>query len=172
MQAKDDTPRWVMQAMYVSGQKAKAYRKRLHKLSYPVGFVKDVAWGVRREGSSSQSEKPVTWKAKSGRVRHLPKGENMSHALSLDKIMEHFQESWRKLPDYRKPNNNTKYEVADAGLPAYSVFFMQSASFLAHQRDMNQRKGQDNAGTLFGVSKIPSDNQIRNLLDPVTPDGG
>lgn len=94
----------------------------------------------------------------------------MSHALSLDKIMEHFQESWRKLPDYRKPNNNTKYEVADAALSAYSVFFMQSASFLAHQRDMNQRKGQDNAGTLFGVSKIPSDNQIRNLLDPVTPD--
>lgn len=94
----------------------------------------------------------------------------MTHALSLDKIMNYFQESWRNLPDYRKPNNNTKYEVADAALSAYSVFFMQSSSFLAHQRDMNKRKGQDNARTLFGVSKIPSDNQIRNLLDPVTPD--
>ena len=94
----------------------------------------------------------------------------MSHTLSLDKILEYLQESWRKLPDYRKPNNNTKYEVADAALSAYSVFFMQSPSFLAHQRDMHQRKGKDNAGTLFGVSKIPSDNQIRNLLDPVTPD--
>ena len=47
---------------------------------------------------------------------------------------------------------------------------MQSPSFLAHQRDMQQRKGKDNAGTLFTVEKIPSDNQIRNLLDPVTPD--
>lgn len=94
----------------------------------------------------------------------------MSNPLSPDKIMQHFQESWRKLPDYRKANNNTKYEIADAALSAYSVFFMQSPSFLAHQRDMQQRKGKDNAATLFGVSKIPSDNQIRNLLDPVTPD--
>jgi len=94
----------------------------------------------------------------------------MSHPLSPDKIMQHFQESWRKLPDYRQPNNNTKYEIADAALAAYAVFFMQSPSFLAHQRDMQQRKGKDNAATLFGVSKIPSDNQIRNLLDPVTPD--
>ena len=94
----------------------------------------------------------------------------MSHPLSPDKIMQHFQESWRKLPDYRKPNNNTKYEVADAALSAYSVFCMQSPSFLAHQRDMQQRKGKDNTATLFGVKRIPSDNQIRNLLDPVTPD--
>jgi len=93
----------------------------------------------------------------------------MSNPLSPDKIRQRFQESWRKLPDFRKPNNNTKYEVADAALAAYSVFFMQSPSFLAHQRDMHQRKGKDNAATLFGVSKIPSDNQIRNLLDPVTP---
>ena len=94
----------------------------------------------------------------------------MSNPLSPDKIMQHFQESWRKLPDYRQPNNNTKYEIVDAALAAYSVFFMQSPSFLAHQRDMQQRKGKDNAATLFGMSKIPSDNQIRNLLDPVTPD--
>jgi hypothetical protein len=56
----------------------------------------------------------------------------MSYPLSPDKIMQRFQESWRKLPDFRKPNNNTKYEVADAALAAYSVFFMQSPSFLAH----------------------------------------
>jgi len=43
----------------------------------------------------------------------------MSNPLSPDKIMQRFQESWRKLPDYRKPNNNTKYEVADAALGAY-----------------------------------------------------
>lgn len=93
----------------------------------------------------------------------------MNNPLSPDKIMQQFQASWRKLPDYRKANNNTKYEVGDAALAAYAVFFMQSPSFLAHQRDMQQRKGKDNAATLFGVRKIPSDNQIRNLLDPVTP---
>jgi hypothetical protein len=94
----------------------------------------------------------------------------MSNHLSLSNIMNHFSESWQGLPDYRKPNNNTRYEIRDAALSAFSVFFMQSPSFLAHQRDMQQRKGKDNAATLFGVAKIPSDNQIRNLLDPITPD--
>ena len=44
---------------------------------------------------------------------------------------------------------------------------MQSSSFLAHQRDMKRRKGKENVLSLFEVTKIPSDNQVRNLLDPV-----
>ena len=94
----------------------------------------------------------------------------MKEALPLTHIMKQLKESWQKLPDYRKPNNNTRYEISDAALAAYSAFFMQSPSFLAHQRDMHQRKGKDNVATLFQVEQIPSDNQIRNLLDPVTPD--
>ena len=94
----------------------------------------------------------------------------MSNPLSLSNMMHRFQESWQGLPDYRKPNNNTRYEIRDAAISAFSVFFMQLPSFLAHQRDMQQRKGKDNVVTLFGASKIPSDNQIRNLLDPVSPD--
>jgi hypothetical protein len=31
------------------------------------------------------------------------------------------------------------------------------------------RQGRDNAQSLFGVTAIPSDNEIRNLLDPVAP---
>lgn len=94
----------------------------------------------------------------------------MTNSLSLDKIMYQLQESWQNLPDYRKPNNNTRYEISDAALSAFSVFFMQSNSFLAHQRDMHKRKGKENVATLFEVQRIPSDNQIRNLLDPIKPE--
>ncbi len=34
---------------------------------------------------------------------------------------------------------------------------------------MEKRKGKDNVQSLFQANKIPSDNQIRNLLDPITP---
>jgi hypothetical protein len=34
---------------------------------------------------------------------------------------------------------------------------------------MQRKKGQNNAQGLFGVEQIPSDGQIRNLLDPVEP---
>ena len=53
------------------------------------------------------------------------------------------------------------------GRTAFSVFFMQSRSFLDHQRLMQSQKGRDNAASLFGIERIPCDNQIRNLLDLV-----
>jgi hypothetical protein len=46
---------------------------------------------------------------------------------------------------------------------------MQSPSFLAHQRDMQRKKGESNAQGLSVEEQIPSDGQIRNLLDPVEP---
>lgn len=72
------------------------------------------------------------------------------------------------LPDNRT-GSNTQYSMQDAGLAAFSVFFMQSPSFLSAQQAMEKRKGRSNAQTLFNVGKIPSPNQIRNLLDPVEP---
>lgn len=59
--------------------------------------------------------------------------------------------------------------MEDAGLSAFSVFFLQNPSFLAYQKTMVQRKGRNNAESLFGVHEIPSDNQIRFLLDEVPP---
>ena len=34
---------------------------------------------------------------------------------------------------------------------------------------MERNKGQNNAASLFGVTRIPSDQQMRNLLDEVEP---
>jgi hypothetical protein len=73
------------------------------------------------------------------------------------------------VPEHRT-GQNTQYQISDAGLGAFAVFYMQSPSFLAHQRDMQRNKGQNNAQGLFGVERIPSDGQIRNLLDPVEPE--
>jgi hypothetical protein len=70
--------------------------------------------------------------------------------------------------DARKGKNKS-YTLVDAGLSAFSVFFMQSPSFLEYQRTLEQAHGENNARTLFGVHEIPSDNQIRTLLDPTPP---
>lgn len=60
--------------------------------------------------------------------------------------------------------------MEDAALSAFSVFFTQTPSFLAYQRMMEGNKGHSNAQSLFGVHQIPSDNHIRDLLDPVKPE--
>lgn len=74
------------------------------------------------------------------------------------------------LPDGRGQSNNQRYAMEDAALSAFAVFFSQSPSFLDSQVRMQKQQGKNNASSLFGVHKIPCDNQIRNLLDPVPPE--
>jgi hypothetical protein len=88
--------------------------------------------------------------------------------LSLQNIMTDFRKRWSTAPDVRKPSNNAQYTVADGILAAFAVFFMQSSSFLEHQRLLQNKKGRSNARSLFQVEEIPSDPQIRNLIDPVS----
>ena len=59
--------------------------------------------------------------------------------------------------------------MADFGLPAFAMFFMQSESFLSHQRSLEKGHSRSNCQTLFGMEHIPSDNYIRDNLDPVDP---
>lgn len=75
---------------------------------------------------------------------------------------------FEKLPDYRQ-GVNTRYEIKDAAVSAFSVFFTQSPSFLASQRLLQKRKGKNNLFKLFGVGRIPTDTQTRNLLDTLEP---
>jgi hypothetical protein len=71
--------------------------------------------------------------------------------------------------DSPRTGKNKTYKMTDAGLSAFSVFFMQSPSFLEYQRTLEQAHGENNARTLSGEHQIPSDNQIRTLLDPSPP---
>lgn len=88
--------------------------------------------------------------------------------LTLDDITKQIRRTFEQFTDPRR-GKNTRYTLVDAGLSAFSVFFMQSPSFLDYQRSLDQRLGQNNAQTLFGVHRIPSDNQIRHMLDATDP---
>ncbi|NEP84621.1 MAG: hypothetical protein F6K39_44860 [Okeania sp. SIO3B3] len=70
-----------------------------------------------------------------------------------------------------RTGQNSQYKMDEIALSAFSVFFTQSPSFLAYQTKMQQAKGRSNCQTLFGINEIPSDNQIRNIMDRVSPEG-
>lgn len=82
-------------------------------------------------------------------------------------VVKRIRTAFGAFPDERRGGNNQQSRIEDAGLSAFSVFFTQSPSFLDYQMRMRQACGRDNAQSLFGIHDIPSDNQIRNLLDPV-----
>ncbi len=87
----------------------------------------------------------------------------------LEELLGSLRGAINQFPDNRT-GENIQYSMEDVGLGAFSVFFTQSPSFLSHQKAMEKTRGKSNAQTLFGMEKIPTDNHIRNLLDPVKPE--
>ena len=79
----------------------------------------------------------------------------MSERVKFKQMMEVFREVVGGLADWRRKGNNTKYALGDGVMAAFAMFYMQSASFLAYQRDMERKKGRNNARSLFGIENIP-----------------
>jgi len=90
---------------------------------------------------------------------------------TIEDLISALRETCAGLPDKRR-GKNSHYVMADIGMAAFSVFFMQSPSFLAHQRHLadGHGHGRSNCATLFAMTRIPSDNHIRDMLDPVGPE--
>jgi hypothetical protein len=93
----------------------------------------------------------------------------MKQSSPFKPLIQRLRATAATFPDKRK-GKNTRYTLVDAALGAFAVFFIQSPSFLAHQRALQARTGQNNAHTLFGLRGIPCDNQMRTLRDPVRPE--
>ena len=87
--------------------------------------------------------------------------------LIVERLLAVLSDLCAAFPDKRKSDG--VYSMADIGMSAFSLFFMQSESFLDHQRALEERLAMSNCHSLFGMSKIPTDNHIRSMLDPVHP---
>ena len=93
----------------------------------------------------------------------------MVGTLSFDRLRSILVATVTHLPDHRS-GSYRRYEIADAALGVFAVFFAQSPSFLASQRDVQRRKGRNHAQSLFGVDQVPTAPLICSLLDPIAPE--
>ena len=88
----------------------------------------------------------------------------------FDFLIDTFTSNINNIQDMRRQRDDIKYSFKDIILSAFSIFYFQSKSWLSFQRKMDTNKGSSNAKTIFGITDIPSDNHIRNILDKITPD--
>jgi hypothetical protein len=93
----------------------------------------------------------------------------MNPSQIFDELVNEMSKSFEGLHNPRT-GENVRYKIKDAAVSAFGIFFTQSSSFLAYQRWMEKSKGRSNVQSLFGAERIPSDAQIRNLLDPQEPE--
>ena len=96
-------------------------------------------------------------------MQHIPRA-----VFTFEEMIGSLRQAIKNFSD-KRIGKNTTYTMMDVGAGAFSVFFTQSPSFLAHQRMMQLRYGINNARTLFAIKDIPTDTHIRDTLDPVTP---
>lgn len=85
----------------------------------------------------------------------------------LETLLDSVRSACAAFPDKRR--GDVTYSMADIGLSAFSLFFMQSESFLSYQRGLEEGRKMSNCQSLFGMAAIPTDNHIRSMLDPVHP---
>ena|ERR1017187_6261021 len=87
--------------------------------------------------------------------------------LSQKGMVGLFRQTCEGLTDPRKKGNNLQYSLVDIWSSGFAVTFFQSPSFLAFQRLMELNRGKNNARSLFKITDIPTDDQIRNVFDVI-----
>ncbi len=85
--------------------------------------------------------------------------------LSFDPLIQQVRLRAEQLPDSRQGDNVT-YSVADAVMSAVAMFSMKDASLLAFQ----ERRSDANMKNIFRISDVPSDTQMREILDSLDSD--
>jgi hypothetical protein len=87
-------------------------------------------------------------------------------SVTLEAMLEMFSTTFSHLPDPRCPKR-VNYSLHDTLLSGCAMLFFQHPSLLACQRKMKQRRGRCNLETIFGVREVPSESQMRDILDGV-----
>ena len=86
--------------------------------------------------------------------------------LMVDHLIGELRKRFHNIADPRN-GSNKQYPFVDIAMAAFSAFFIQSPSFLEHQRTFHQAHNKNACRSLFGIRKLPTDNHIREQLDRI-----
>jgi len=87
-----------------------------------------------------------------------------SKQLRFGDLLHCLQTSFSRITDLRDPER-VSYSLSDIFTSAFALFFLQDSSLLAFQRRIENKSGQNNMRTVFGVENISSDTQLRDTID-------
>src|SRR5271155_3636973 len=96
----------------------------------------------------------------------LARGEAREN-LSADSLYSLVRSHFGSLPDPR--SGEVEIPLDDALMSAFAMFSLKDPSLLAF--DHRRRDPNDNFRTIYGINRVPSDSQMRAVLDPLDPAG-
>ena len=86
--------------------------------------------------------------------------------LSFDPLARQIREGAEQLPDHRSREGD--FQIADAVMSGFAMFSLKDPSLLAFQ----ERRNDQNMKAIYRIGKVPSDTQMREILDPTEPVDG
>jgi len=84
--------------------------------------------------------------------------------LSADALFRTVRSGFAAIPDYRL--SDTEISLTDALMSAFALFSLKSPSLLA----FDKHRVEGNLGTIYAIDHVPCDTQMREILDPVSPE--
>jgi len=84
--------------------------------------------------------------------------------LSADALFSVVRSGFAAIPDYRL--SDTDISLTDALMAAFALFSLKSPSLLA----FDKHRVEGNLGTIYAIDHVPCDTQMREILDPVSPE--
>jgi hypothetical protein len=96
-------------------------------------------------------------------VRQIDVGVLRRH-LCADALHEAVRTGFLEVSDQR--SDSSSIPLVDALMSAFAMFSLKGPSLLAFDAHRSNR----NFRNLYGIEHVPSDTQMRTILDPVSPD--
>jgi len=93
-----------------------------------------------------------------------PSAGKVRKHLSADALYALIREGFGAIPDHRRLTSIIP--LTDALMSAFAMFCLKDPSLLAFE----QRRSDGNLKALFGIGRILSDTQMREILDPLDPE--
>jgi hypothetical protein len=90
-------------------------------------------------------------------------------SLTLEAIVNVLATTFGTVDDPRAADQ-LSYSFHDTLMSGFAVMFFQHPSLLQFQRAMEKKRRRCNLQTIFGVRAVPSDTQMREILDEVKPE--
>jgi hypothetical protein len=89
-----------------------------------------------------------------------PKGRKH---LSADALLRLIRSGFDTIPDYR--SIDVEISLTDALMSAFAMFSLKSPSLLA----FDKQRAEGNLQTIYGMTCVPCDTRMREILDPLSP---
>ena len=87
--------------------------------------------------------------------------------LSFGSLVGCRADLYLKVPDWREIAK-VDHTIRDTAMSGLAMMYFQSESVLHFQRQLEVANRRSNLLTMFGVDKVPSDTQMREILDNVS----